>query len=930
MTEEQVPEAPTLDVSKPAPLLQRLSIDYRAFFKAAGKAVIKGLSGHWVDAIAELPDAVAALQLSAKPEDRAWVLIRRALSRSALSLLKEYADIHQIIAPEQEDDDNEAEPTVFSISASFFTAPETGDVIDKVKPAFQAWLKRLGLLDHEARNLAERLPSYFVLSIHNEWRANPAYYEPIREALLTPFSAAADRELGWQRYRAYLSGQIDEPVFDQSFSLRQIYIAPRAYRSERNGQVNPKLPLGITDRQFRSGPGRDEDKLVCVWLLDEIIDWVRRKDRDTNIRVISGGPGSGKSSFSKILAEALSKEKLPVLFVPLHQLDLKLDFISAIAQFVDSDGFLAENPLRPEGAFPDVVLILDGLDELEMQGRSTQEVAHAFVRDVIRTIDRLNARELRVRAIISGRELAVQIVQSEFRQPGQVLHILPYYVPSQEREGLKDPNGLLRTDQRDLWWHNYGALTGRKISSIPKVLKQGEIGEVTAQPLLNYLVALSYDRGSVDFSASVNINVVYGDLVKAIYDRAWARHDHPAVRGLTETSFIRLLEEVALAVWHGQGRTTTLREIEEHCKHSRIASMLPVFEQSVSSGISTLLLAFYFRQKGARDGEKAFEFTHKTFGEYLTALRICHSIAQLIGQRRLAQTDPDNAWDEDEALYRWFTLCGPTGIDTYLFDFLRREMELRKGELGPYQEGLTQLYEVFLRRGWPTHRCPHLSYKQQQQHSKNAEEALFCSLNAIARTAKVCTKIAWPDLIAFGEALKRMQGQRFGPPNPLVHRCLSYLDVSGACLDMADLYAADLSYSDFTKAELHFTNVGRALLVGTNFSGARFLFTNLEGVQMRGTDFSGAYMEKVILSCQRNVQLRSSTRRKDIQNLMQKLRMANGQKREQVAFDILIALGAKGAPPERFTFFDTAEYLGYEPPFSLSERPKKSERGGRP
>ena len=78
-------------------------------------------------------------------------------------MLKEYADIHQIIIAEQEDDDYEAEPTVFSISASFFTDPESGDVIDKVKPAFQAWLKKLGLLDHQAQNLAERLPSYFVL-----------------------------------------------------------------------------------------------------------------------------------------------------------------------------------------------------------------------------------------------------------------------------------------------------------------------------------------------------------------------------------------------------------------------------------------------------------------------------------------------------------------------------------------------------------------------------------------------------------------------------------------------------------------------------------------------------------------------------------------------------------------------------------------------
>jgi uncharacterized protein YjbI with pentapeptide repeats len=466
---------------------------------------------------------------------------------------------------------------------------------------------------------------------------------------------------------------------------------------------------------------------------------------------------------------------------------------------------------------------------------------------------------------------------------------------------------------------------GKRNLVYPKGLKQGEIGEVTAQPLLNYLVALSYDRGSVDFSASVNINVVYGDLVKAIYDRAWARHDHPAVRGLEEASFIRLLEEVALAVWHGQGRTTTLREIEEHCKQSRIALLLPAFEQSVSSGISTLLLAFYFRQKGARDGEKTFEFTHKSFGEYLTVLRICHAIAQLIAQRRFAQTDPDNAWDEEEALYRWFTLCGPTGMDTYLFDFLRREVQLRKDELGPYQEGLTQLYEAFLRRGWPTHRCPQLSYKQQQQHSKNAEEALFCSLNAIARTSRVCTKIAWPEPTAFGEALKRMQGQRLGPPNPLVHKCLSYLDVSEVCLDMADLYGADLSYSNFTEAALHFTNMRDATLVGTNFSGARFLCTNLENVRMRGTVFSDASLEAVILNFRRDVQLRPPTRPKEIQELLQKIRMAGGDKQEQ-ALNMLTALGARGTPV-RFTFLDTEVRLGYDA--RLARQPDKSEQGGR-
>lgn len=267
-----MPHIPGLEVSKPPSFLHRFSIDYRAFFKAASKAVIKGISGHWPDAIAEIPDAVASLQLEDKPEDRAWVLIRRALSRSALALLKEYSDIHSVTVSEEEREEGNPEPTIFDVSSSFFDHPEAGDIIEKVTPAFKVWLEKFGLSKLEASNLAERLPSYFVLSLHNEWRANPAYYEPIREALLTPFTAAAERELGWQRYKAYLGYQIEEPVFDQSFSLRQIYIAPRAYLSQRNTD-QPKLPLRTPDRAFADSSNHsDEDELVCVWLLDEIIE----------------------------------------------------------------------------------------------------------------------------------------------------------------------------------------------------------------------------------------------------------------------------------------------------------------------------------------------------------------------------------------------------------------------------------------------------------------------------------------------------------------------------------------------------------------------------------------------------------------------------------------------------------------------------------
>ena len=398
------------------------------------------------------------------------------------------------------------------------------------------------------------------------------------------------------------------------------------------------------------GGGRETFEVVS--LLPAIIQWIGNWDPELSILVLSGGPRSGKSSLTKMLSDKLANDEgVRVVLVPLYKIDVRADFKGSIGNYVVEEGYLTENPLDGTGAGERLLLILDGLDELEMQGRATQEVAQAFIRDVVRAVDRLNSQDCRIHVLISGRELSVQAIETEFRKPGQVLHLLPYHLSDVKQ--YNDPTELLSEDQRDLWWQKYGDLTGSGYSCIPDLLKRGEIGEVTAQPLLNYLVALSYRRGGLTLDEKTNLNSIYGDLVRAVYEREWAPHVHPAVGNLTEDTFIRLLEEVALAVWHGDGRTTTLREIEDHCKLGNVLNLFPAFEQGVGSGISALLLAFYFRQKGRRtDGDKTFEFTHKSFGEYLTSLRILRAAKQISQKLEQAKDDPDSGWDYDEALYK--------------------------------------------------------------------------------------------------------------------------------------------------------------------------------------------------------------------------------------------------------------------------------------
>ena len=116
---------------------------------------------------------------------------------------------------------------------------------------------------------------------------------------------------------------------------------------------------------------------------------------------------------------------------------------------------------------------------------------------------------MNLQVLISGRELSIQENESEFRQPRQILFLLPYFTPEAEAKQYGDPNGLLKHDLRQDWWTTYGSLTGRNYEGLPRQLRRNDLDEVTAQPLLNYLVALSYTRGKLDFSADVNLNRVY-------------------------------------------------------------------------------------------------------------------------------------------------------------------------------------------------------------------------------------------------------------------------------------------------------------------------------------------------------------------------------------------------------------------------------------
>jgi NACHT domain len=357
------------------------------------------------------------------------------------------------------------------------------------------------------------------------------------------------------------------------------------------------------EQEIRLGFISRQSERIVVDLEKELEMWLSKSKKDDAIRLISGGPGSGKSSFAKMFAAKLAeKGTIPVLFIPLHHFEPSEDLIDAVGKFVQVDGILPHNPLDTEYRESRLLIIFDGLDELAMQGKIAEKTAQGFVREVQRKVERLNQRETCVQVLISGRELVVQTSETEFRKEGQILHVLPYFVPEYELQGYVDKKKLLKQDQRQLWWQNYGAVSGNGYIGLPPELDQGNLTDITAQPLLNYLVALSLRRGKLEFSKGTNLNAVYADLLKAIYERGWAEHQHSSIQGINGEDFVRILEEIALAAWHGSGRTTTVRDIERHCDNSNLKNLLKRFQDGFrddsKASITRLLTAFYFRQSG--------------------------------------------------------------------------------------------------------------------------------------------------------------------------------------------------------------------------------------------------------------------------------------------------------------------------------------------
>ncbi|MBE9042312.1 pentapeptide repeat-containing protein [Oscillatoriales cyanobacterium LEGE 11467] len=850
-----------------------LKSSFKLVFKALTQSVLEDSLDRGDNIKSELVDESAAVIWQSDISQIAWLLIYRALIRTLFSVVKEREELLERKIEFQEIEafyhslDESLEAFSFQVDSDLFTRPKELSILDKIQEPICQWLQIFGIEESLSRGIVTRLSDRFLLALTEEWQARSRDYTCLKEEIDTPFSDAIERERGWQRYRGWLQEQVYAPMFFSEIGLKQVYVSLRAYYEIKE----PELTLDW-ERQTQI-----ERRVIDLEI--ELEAWLNKADPGDALRAIAAKPGCGKSSFCQFFAaKQARKVKFPVLLVPLHQLNLEIDLIEAVAAFVRDNQFLTDNPLDLEMGESRTLIIFDGFDELKISGRSDLETKKKFLQEIEQKLEWLNYRSTRLQILLSGADFSISGNRGRFPSNEQTLHLLPYFIPASQKSQPSyiyvDPDDLLNLDLRQIWWERYSKASGRNEDEIPQVLNRGNLVAITANPLLNYFVALSFTRGKVEFGDKLNLNLIYADLLEVVYERDWIG-DRSSPSELSQPDFIRLLEEIALAIWHCNGQISWF-QLQRHCQKRGLERLVRRVRTDSDSGLTRFFGTFYFKHD--REGnsvelldDTTLEFTHTSFGEYLVARRIVREVQRLRSNLERCRSDPDEGWDEREALKHWAMVCGAVPLDRNIFTFIENEIQLQIFDrVSQWQQTLCGAIEFMLERGMPMELFdPRPSYYEESRLARNAEEALLAVLNLCARFTQSISHIQWPSPEVFAAWMSRLKSHRTGWHSDILLECLSFLDLHNCALPLENLYEAnffganltgtnlqevDLRGANLQRVDLRDANLQRANLQGANLQGANLqrtslqqvnlLEANLQDVNLRSVDLHGANLQQ--------------------------------------------------------------------------------------
>lgn len=397
-------------------------------------------------------------------------------------------------------------------------------------------------------------------------------------------------QIAWNQYAEDLKQLPDlkETMFAETFGVRRVFIAPRAkYRV-----------VGMGDES------RTVDDLPALLgaLLSERIP-------ADDLRILCGGPGSGKSTLCRMLASELAADPaMHPVFLRLRHMKEGADVLPFVEENMKNEGLIDRiSDLRD---VPNLVLILDGFDELVM---ASQSRLRAFFNRLQEDLATGPLRSTRV--IVSGRDTLF---------PGgdglplgaHVLTLEPFDRSQIAEWGKKwralhgsgpgcgfTPEGLLPDDEEEDEEEDEAAPT--------------PLQHLVSWPLTLHLLARVHAKGTLPLNQDTEKAFLYRSIMA---DTAWRQTMQTSGQGRFDRAELRRF--MRLLAWEMYRRET------DSLEHSEIMPLIRRFypEATEADAAELTQVAIVNAPELTKGEETGCEFVHKSFSEYLAAEHIAETI----------------------------------------------------------------------------------------------------------------------------------------------------------------------------------------------------------------------------------------------------------------------------------------------------------------
>ncbi|NEQ80356.1 MAG: hypothetical protein F6K26_08875 [Moorea sp. SIO2I5] len=647
-------------------------------------------------------------------------------------------------------------------------------------------------------------------------------------------------------------------VLGEDFKIPDIYVPLKAQLLDSNGKVKTQVnPVNLESwaKQQLTNPGQHDQ-----------------------VMFIQGGPGRGKSVFCRMFADWVRQHLHPIwtpILIRLRDIHaFDADIKNTLSDAVQANFANKKNDwlTDPNTRF---LFLLDGFDELRMQGTDT-----GSIEDFLRKVgyyqeDCQRNPQLGHRFLVTGRELALQ--------------------------GIVTPTNLERVeialmDQtlQQEWFNNWGNLVGQDKATEFKDFLQAQhcperVKQLAQEPLLLYLLAAMHRDGQLtaqmfEGASSTNAKIlIYQNALDWVLTKQRPKklHFHFELTEKETEDLRRILSEAGLCVTQAGGEWASITMIEECLKGDDGArELLEKAQKRIGENpLRNALAAFYLRpasDSGVTEG--GVEFVHKSFGEFLCALRLKESLEDWTepGKKRRRFAIDDNQLAEEIYDLLGYGRLTPEIVD-YLMALLDTSDYFRPVQLFERLEDfylcwcngefIDILEETTLPQKTGQKLRKHGVELGQRQVDISAglnTMILLLELNRYAQTKdelkdKIsfhpCGKphtegfdrqrllriISYSNSVEFGNFLITIGG--FLSSADLSSADLSSADLSSADLSSADLSSADLSSADLSSADLSSADLSSADLRQGDLREAKLIKANLIKA-----DLSLAYLREAKLS----------------------------------------------------------------------------------